>query len=78
MQSLLGFFSEALGSPALTDAERLGFAFVYDEEGSLIAETGTGGAHSTGQHPAHLPAHGRRPDAGGGDRNGRLRCTPIT
>ena len=59
MRGLLGFFSKALGSPTLTDAERLGFAFVYDEEGTLIAETGTGGANSAGstQH-IYLPTAG--------------------
>ncbi|MBU1361903.1 MAG: hypothetical protein KJ901_24505 [Gammaproteobacteria bacterium] len=59
MQSLLAFFGQTLSASTLTDAERLGFAFVYDEDGSLIAETGTGGANSTGslQH-VHLPTVG--------------------
>ncbi|MBU2286005.1 MAG: hypothetical protein KKC85_06175 [Gammaproteobacteria bacterium] len=59
MQSLLAFFGQTLSASTLTDAERLGFAFIYDEDGSLIAETGTGGANSTGslQH-IYLPTVG--------------------
>ena len=47
LQSLINFFTQ-LWAPSTTDAEKLGFAFVYDEEGGLIAQTGTGGANSTG------------------------------
>ncbi|MDR6536739.1 RHS repeat-associated core domain-containing protein [Variovorax soli] len=46
-QGLLNFFTQLWG-PATTDAEKLGFAFMYDEDGTLLAETGTGGANSTG------------------------------
>jgi RHS repeat-associated protein len=47
MQSLIAFFTR-LWAPGASDAERLGTAFVYDEQGSLIAEVGMGGAHSSG------------------------------
>ncbi|WP_143694914.1 RHS repeat domain-containing protein, partial [Variovorax sp. JS1663] len=46
-QSLLNFFTKLWG-PNTTEAEKQGFAFMYDEDGSLLAETGTGGANSTG------------------------------
>jgi len=46
-QGLVAFFTKLWG-PAMSDAEKLGFAYVYDEEGSLLAETGTGGANSSG------------------------------
>ncbi|OUM03652.1 hypothetical protein A8M77_03790 [Variovorax sp. JS1663] len=54
-QSLLNFFTKLWG-PNTTEAEKQGFAFMYDEDGSLLAETGTGGANSTGsvQH-IYLP-----------------------
>lgn len=64
MQSLVGFFTQLWG-PSASDAERLGTAFMYDEKGSLLSETGTGGAHSTGstQH-IYLPtANGPMPIA---------------
>jgi RHS repeat-associated protein len=63
-QSLIDFFTKLWG-PATTDAEKLGFAFVYDEDGTLIAETGTGGANSTGATQyIHLPtANGPMPIA---------------
>ncbi|RRH80128.1 hypothetical protein EH244_31110 [Variovorax beijingensis] len=48
MQSLIAFFTK-LWSPATTQAEQLGYAYVYDENGSLIAEAGSGGANSAGQ-----------------------------
>lgn len=48
MQSLIAFFTK-LWSPATTQAEQLGYAYVYDEQGSLIAEAGSGGANSAGQ-----------------------------
>jgi RHS repeat-associated protein len=47
MQSLIAFLNR-LWAPGASDAERLGTAFVYDEQGSLIAEVGMGGAHSSG------------------------------
>ena len=48
MQSLIAFFTK-LWSPSTTQAEQLGYAYVYDEQGSLIAEAGSGGANSAGQ-----------------------------
>ncbi|OUM04315.1 RHS repeat-associated core domain-containing protein [Variovorax sp. JS1663] len=46
-QSLMGFFTRMWG-PNTSEWEKQGFAFMYDEDGSLLAETGTGGANSTG------------------------------
>lgn len=48
MQSLIAFFTK-LWSPATTQAEQLGYAYVYDEQGTLIAEVGSGGTRSAGQ-----------------------------
>jgi len=48
MQSLIAFFTK-LWSPTTTQAEQLGYAYVYDEQGSLIAEAGSGGTNSAGQ-----------------------------
>ena len=48
MQSLIAFFTK-LWSPATTQAEQLGYAYVYDEQGTLIAEVGSGGTNSAGQ-----------------------------
>ena len=48
MQSLIAFFTK-LWSPATTQAEQLGYAYVYDEQGTLIAEVGSGGTQSAGQ-----------------------------
>ncbi|GAA4349235.1 hypothetical protein GCM10023165_35840 [Variovorax defluvii] len=45
--SLKSFFTR-LWSPATSGAEQQGTAYLYDEEGNLISETGTGGANSTG------------------------------
>lgn len=45
--SLKGFFTR-LWSPGAADAEKLGTAYMYDEQGNLLSETGTGGANSTG------------------------------
>lgn len=47
LQSLIAFFSQALGS-ATSDAEKLGYAYMYGEDGTLLAETGMGGANSAG------------------------------
>jgi RHS repeat-associated protein len=47
MQSLKGFFTK-LWDPDASDADKLGTAFIYDESGNLLSETGTGGANSTG------------------------------
>ncbi|WP_418128021.1 RHS repeat-associated core domain-containing protein [Variovorax sp. KK3] len=46
-QSLVGFFTTLWG-PGANEAEKQGYAFMYDEEGSLLSETGTGGANSAG------------------------------
>jgi RHS repeat-associated protein len=48
MQSLIAFFTK-LWSPSTTPAEQLGYAYVYDEQGTLIAEVGSGGTSSAGQ-----------------------------
>jgi RHS repeat-associated protein len=58
MQSLIAFFTR-LWAPGASDAERLGTAFVYDEQGSLIAEVGMGGAYSSGSTQyIYLPTAG--------------------
>ncbi|WP_431113404.1 RHS repeat-associated core domain-containing protein [Variovorax paradoxus] len=48
MQSLIAFFTK-LWNPAANQAEQLGYAYVYDENGTLISEAGSGGANSAGQ-----------------------------
>lgn len=48
MQSLIAFFTK-LWSPSTTQAEQLGYAYVYNEQGTLIAEVGSGGTNSAGQ-----------------------------
>ncbi|WP_431112461.1 RHS repeat-associated core domain-containing protein [Variovorax paradoxus] len=48
MQSLTAFFTK-LWSPVTNQAEQLGYAYVYDENGTLISEAGSGGANSAGQ-----------------------------
>ncbi|WP_307703011.1 RHS repeat-associated core domain-containing protein [Variovorax paradoxus] len=48
MQSLIAFFTK-LWNPTANQAEQLGYAYVYDENGSLIFEAGSGGANSAGQ-----------------------------
>ncbi|KQW56486.1 RHS repeat-associated core domain-containing protein [Variovorax sp. Root411] len=48
MQSLIAFFTK-LWNPSTTQAEQLGYAYTYDEQGSLIAEVGSGGTKSAGQ-----------------------------
>jgi RHS repeat-associated protein len=47
VQWLLGFWSK-LWSPGASDAEKLGFSYVYAEDGSLLGEYGSGGSNSTG------------------------------
>jgi len=42
-------FFTRLWNPAKSDAEHLGWAYLYDEEGSLLGEYGMGGAQSAGQ-----------------------------
>ncbi|WP_431112463.1 RHS repeat-associated core domain-containing protein [Variovorax paradoxus] len=46
--SLVAFFTK-MWSPATAEAEQLGYAYVYDEQGTLISEAGSGGANSAGQ-----------------------------
>ncbi|WP_395316984.1 RHS repeat-associated core domain-containing protein [Variovorax sp. UC74_104] len=48
MASLIAFFTK-LWSPANNQAEQLGYAYTYDEQGTLIAEVGSGGTNSAGQ-----------------------------
>jgi RHS repeat-associated protein len=48
MQSLIAFFTK-LWNPTANQAEQLGYAYVYDENGTLISEAGSGGANSAGQ-----------------------------
>nr|WP_256228269.1 RHS repeat-associated core domain-containing protein [Variovorax sp. YR750] len=48
MASLIAFFTK-LWSPSTNQAEQLGYAYVYDERGTLIAEVGSGGTASAGQ-----------------------------
>lgn len=45
--SLANFFSR-FWSPTVTPAEQLGFAYVYDQDGTLLGEYGSGGPSSTG------------------------------
>nr|WP_225584871.1 RHS repeat-associated core domain-containing protein [Acidovorax sp. ACV01] len=47
VQWLLGFWSR-LWSPGASDAEKLGFSYVYAEDGSLLGEYGSGGTNSSG------------------------------
>jgi RHS repeat-associated protein len=64
MQSLVAFFTK-LWNPTTTQAEQLGYAYVYDEQGTLIAEVGSGGTNSAGQAQyIYLPtANGSMPIA---------------
>ena len=48
LQTLVEFFTK-LWNPAKSEAEHLGWAYLYDEEGSLLGEYGMGGAQSAGQ-----------------------------
>ncbi|MEZ5720088.1 MAG: RHS repeat-associated core domain-containing protein [Burkholderiaceae bacterium] len=48
LQTLVDFFTR-LWNPAKSDAEHLGWAYVYDEDGSLLGEYGMGGSQSAGQ-----------------------------
>jgi len=47
MASLIAFFTK-LWSPSTSQAEQLGYAYVYNEQGNLIAEVGSGGTNSAG------------------------------
>jgi YD repeat-containing protein len=72
MQSLIAFFTK-LWNPTTNQAEQLGYAYVYDEQGTLISEAGSGGTNSAGQAQLHLPADGERADADrGGDQRRHL------
>ncbi|WP_418120517.1 RHS repeat-associated core domain-containing protein [Variovorax sp. 350MFTsu5.1] len=64
MASLIAFFTK-LWSPSTTQAEQLGYAYTYDEQGTLIAEVGSGGTASAGQNQyIYLPtANGPMPIA---------------
>ncbi len=60
MQTLANFFASLWGGNTTTAApsasEKLGFAYYYDEDGSLLFEQGSGGANSTGStHYVYLP-----------------------
>jgi RHS repeat-associated protein len=46
--SLVAFFTK-IWSPATSQAEQLGYAYVYDERDTLAAEIGSGGTNSAGQ-----------------------------
>jgi RHS repeat-associated protein len=48
LKTLVDFFTR-LWNPAKSEAEHLGWAYVYDEEGSLLGEYGMGGSQSAGQ-----------------------------
>ncbi len=48
IQQLLNFFFSKLWSPATSDAEKLGWTYVYAEDGSLLAEYGEGSAATSG------------------------------
>jgi uncharacterized protein RhaS with RHS repeats len=48
LQSIQQFFTR-LWSPSTSDAEHLGWSYLYDEEGSLLGDYGMGGANSGGQ-----------------------------
>ena len=48
IQQLLNFFFSKLWSPATSDAEKLGWTYVYAEDGSLLAEYGEGSATTSG------------------------------
>jgi len=62
--SLVAFFTK-MWSPSTSQAEQLGYAYVYDERGSLVAEIGSGGTNSAGQgNYIYLPtANGPMPIA---------------
>jgi RHS repeat-associated protein len=64
IQTLLNFFGSLWGSSTGTAtgtispnaADKLGFQYFYDEDGSLLYEAGTSGANSTGSaHYVYLP-----------------------
>lgn len=62
--SLVAFFTK-LWSPTTTQAEQQGYAYVYDEQDTLIAEVGSGGTNSAGEAQyVYLPtANGPMPIA---------------
>ncbi|WP_431113068.1 RHS repeat-associated core domain-containing protein [Variovorax paradoxus] len=49
MRSLSAEFFAKMWDPSFVEAEQLGYAYVYDEQGTLISESGSGGARSAGQ-----------------------------
>jgi RHS repeat-associated protein len=60
MASLVAFFGNLWGgntsTAAPSAADKLGFQYYYDEDGSLLYELGSGGANSTGSsHYVYLP-----------------------
>ena len=61
LDAFLGFIAQ-LWNPA-AGAERLGFAFVYDEQSSLLGRLRHGRGRQQRAHRIHVPAHGRRADA---------------
>jgi RHS repeat-associated protein len=48
MRRLSTFFTK-MWNPSIVEAEQLGYAYVYDEQGTLISKAGSGGARSGGQ-----------------------------
>lgn len=46
--SLVAFFTK-MWSPSTSQAEQLGYTYMYDERGTLVAEIGSGGTNSSGQ-----------------------------
>jgi RHS repeat-associated protein len=60
MAALVSFFTTLWGGNTTTaipsNAEKLGYSYFYDEDGSLLYELGAGGANSTGSaHYVYLP-----------------------
>jgi RHS repeat-associated protein len=60
MAALINFFTTLWGGSttlaAPSNAEKLGYQYFYDEDGSLLYELGAGGANSTGSsHYVYLP-----------------------
>jgi RHS repeat-associated protein len=60
MAALVSFFTSLWGGNTTTvapsAAEKLGYSYFYDEDGSLLYELGAGGANSTGSaHYVYLP-----------------------
>ena len=47
IEQLLSFFAK-IWSPGTNNAEKLGYSYVYDEDGTLLGEYGAGGSQSSG------------------------------